>query len=1186
MKRLVLTMIILFNFFSLIASKGYEVSFSQPESDTYVLNFSLKDYQIYEITIDGITYSKLQFSSVFTKRKGFAELPFIHAAVQIPAKKNVDLLVTGLDYEEYTLKYPMLPSRGAIYRDQDPSTIPYIIDPVSITDNWYPENLAENTYPYIIKDIRGTNVYVYPFQYNSKQNILRIYKNVKVELIENNTTPVNPLNTDTKKILREMDAIYKSVFINYDISRDDLTIGEYGDILLVCTDRDEAAIEPYIQWKKEKGYNVFKEVVATGTNVKTLIQEQYNQNNDILYVQLVGDWADIKSDTLTSGAPTDPQLGCVVGTDEQPDICIGRLSTNTTGDVTIQVNKIINYEKNPEMGAEWYKTATGIADYNGPDDDNELDNEHNDTIWVNKLNPFTFNSYNAIYGFTAMAFDVTNSVETGTSIINYTGHGSSTSWGTTGFSSSSVANLTNGNKLPWIVSVACYNGEFNTGTCFAEAWLRKEGGGAVMMLAGTTYQEWDPPLRGQDYFMDILIGGYDYDAHPTQNGISTNEQRTTLGTIVFNGLVLMTTESSTPFDWGTAKTWTTFGDPSLQVRTDTPSDLLLSNEIIMAEVPFITTITTALGPVEGAMVTLSQGNEFFTGITDATGYITIMHTLTLGDALMVVTAFNTETIYRNTTVVPSSNPLVIYAKHNINDLQGNNDGLVDYGEFIYLTVELTNVGTENANNVDVILSTEDEFITITDSTENFGNILIGDSVAVTDAFAFETHNDIPDNHLLIFTINETWTSNFLIIAHATVLEFEGFTISDPTGNNNGKLDPGETADLIISINNIGSADAYEVYGELFSDNQFITVNEPSPIYFGDIQKGEAIEKEFSITADENTHPGHVANFEIDLTANLGITESMAFTLVVGITPVLIVDLDPLNHSGPAFRSIIDDLAINYEYTNTFPENPFNYKSLFISLGVYFANYELSSAQGQKLAEYLENGGMIYMEGRETWLDDPQTLIHPMFNINVVEDNWFVLDSIYGIAETFTDGMKFEYYTDNVFLDYVFESDSSAYVIFQSQPVSYGCQVANDAGSYKTIGSSIEFGALLDNDDPSTKKILFKKYLDFFGIEENTSDINENINIYDITASINYPNPFKTQTTIEFFLNSNSKVKLSIYNINGQIITTLINKYLAKGIHKIIWDGNDNSGKNVSEGIYFYKLQSQNFIEANKMILIK
>ncbi|MCK4360648.1 MAG: hypothetical protein KAV70_02805, partial [Bacteroidales bacterium] len=119
MKKLALTYVFLFSFLSLFASKGYEVNFSQSKSDTYVLNFNLENYQITEITFDGVTYSKLQFgSSVFTKRKGFAELPFIHAAVQLPAKKNVDIIITGLDYEEYSLEHPMLPSRGVIYRDQ------------------------------------------------------------------------------------------------------------------------------------------------------------------------------------------------------------------------------------------------------------------------------------------------------------------------------------------------------------------------------------------------------------------------------------------------------------------------------------------------------------------------------------------------------------------------------------------------------------------------------------------------------------------------------------------------------------------------------------------------------------------------------------------------------------------------------------------------------------------------------------------------------------------------------------------------------------------------------------------------------------------------------------------------------------------------------------------------------------
>ena len=80
-----------------------------------------------------------------------------------------------------------------------------------------------------------------------------------------------------------------------------------------------------------------------------------------------------------------------------------------------------------------------------------------------------------------------------------------------------------------------------------------------MFLGASISQPWEPPMRGEDYFNDLISGGYDYAAHAGQNGITTTEGRTTLGAIVFNGLVLMITESSSSSDWETAKTWNMFG---------------------------------------------------------------------------------------------------------------------------------------------------------------------------------------------------------------------------------------------------------------------------------------------------------------------------------------------------------------------------------------------------------------------------------------------------------------------------------------------------------------------------------------------------------------------------------------------------------------------------------------------------
>jgi hypothetical protein len=694
------------------------------------------------------------------------------------------------------------------------------------------------------------------------------------------------------------------LFINYEQSKDDLTIGEYGDILVICTDRDETAIQPYIDWKMEKGYNVTLEVVATNTNVKTNVQDAYNANNNLLYVQLVGDWADIKCDLLNGNYPMDPQLGCVVGNDDFPDITIGRFSANSASDVTVQVDKIINYEKNPEMGGAWYNVATGIASSQGPGDDGEKDFIHLDVIWNDKLDPFTYDSYNPIYDPSANITMVNNAVNGGTSIINYCGHGSPTSWGTTGFSNSNVAALTNGDMLPWIVSVACNNGDFHTGTCFAEAWARKNDGGAIMFLGATISQPWDPPMRGQDYFMDVFIGGYDYSAHPGQNGISTTEQRTTLGAIVFNGLVLMTTESGSPDDWKTAKTWTMFGDPSTQPRSDVPGTISLSNETVMAGIPFTTIVSGPDGPFEGAMVCLSMNDEYFSGVTDATGSVTIDHTLTPGTAKMVVTGFNLETIYQDVTVASSNQAWIVVENYEIDDSNGNNNGQADYGESVLLNISAENVGSLPAVGVDATLSTTDQYIIITDNSYTYGDIGAGQIVNGDGAFAIDIAQDAPDDHNAIFEIEfsddskTTWTSSMSIVLHAPVIVLGEYTIADPTGNNNGKIDPGETVEIAIEVMNEGSSAAYNLEAELTCTDPYVSIVIGNQSY-GEIGAAGSGEEVFTISADINTPAGHPVTFDLSLNGDLNITAEMSFEEIIGQIPVLIIDLDENQNSAQA-----------------------------------------------------------------------------------------------------------------------------------------------------------------------------------------------------------------------------------------------------------------------------------------------
>ena len=86
---------------------------------------------------------------------------------------------------------------------------------------------------------------------------------------------------------------------------------------------------------------------------------------------------------------------------------------------------------------------------------------------------------------------------------------------------------------------------------------------------------------------------------------------------------------------------------------------------------------------------------------------------------------------------------------------------------------------------------------------------------------------------------------------------------------------------------------------------------------------------------------------------------------------------------------------------------------------------------------------------------------------------------------------------------------------------------------------------------------------------------------------NYPNPFNPSTTIEFTIQNNSEIELSIYNIKGQKIKTLTQNEYAKGSHSIIWSGDEESGNPVNSGIYYYKLKVNGKTEAvNKCLMLK
>ncbi len=89
-----------------------------------------------------------------------------------------------------------------------------------------------------------------------------------------------------------------------------------------------------------------------------------------------------------------------------------------------------------------------------------------------------------------------------------------------------------------------------------------------------------------------------------------------------------------------------------------------------------------------------------------------------------------------------------------------------------------------------------------------------------------------------------------------------------------------------------------------------------------------------------------------------------------------------------------------------------------------------------------------------------------------------------------------------------------------------------------------------------------------------------------SLSQNYPNPFNPETTVRYLLPHECNIEVKIYNICGQLVRTLVNKPQKPGYHKVIWDGKDESSKNVSSGIYFYKMQAEGYSAIRRAVLLR
>ncbi|MEW5923562.1 MAG: C25 family cysteine peptidase, partial [Candidatus Zixiibacteriota bacterium] len=670
-----------------LGAKGEDVSVIVEQSDDYktVLRFEVGAFYRDVIDLNGEKFYSLSCGDEpVLLIEGEPALPHICRSIIIPDDAKMEVRVISEEFVDIP-DMPVIPSKGNLKRTVNPDDIAYTFGDVYSKHEWYPEASAVLREPFIFRDFRGTVVEINPFRYNPAEKTLRVYTSITVEVVNVGPGEINVLyrKSDIKNRIPEFEQMYQRRFLNYYEKTEKYpAVGEIGDMLIITYDSFHDAMLPLVEWKLQKGIKTtIANISAIGnnsTNIKNFINSVYNIDSALAWVLLVGDAAQIAPGNAT-GDYSDTYYSKIIGTDDWPEVIVGRFSAENVSQVETQVIRSINYEKTP-YGSDWFHKATGIGSAEGPGGHyGEYDCVHEGNI-RNDLLAYNYTLVDQICDPGATASQVSTALNNGRSFVNYTGHGSTTAWSTTGFSNTNVNALTNDNMLPLIFSVACYNGSFVGSTCFGEAWQRATNGsnptGAIASYMSVISQSWAPPMYAQDEATDLLVA----------------ESKLTIGGLCYNGsLGMIEAVGATGIEEFNA--WTIFGDPSVMLRTDDPVTLTVNHP--GAHIFTQPDLQVEVVGVEGALCALyNNGILYGSGYTGSDGIapIEFFQELPVGEVLtLTVTSYNTMPYFGTITIIAPEGPFVIYDEHAVNDALGNNDGFVDCGESITLDMQLQNV---------------------------------------------------------------------------------------------------------------------------------------------------------------------------------------------------------------------------------------------------------------------------------------------------------------------------------------------------------------------------------------------------------------------------------------------------------------------------------------------------------------
>ncbi|RLF57332.1 MAG: hypothetical protein DRN27_08000, partial [Thermoplasmata archaeon] len=675
----------------------------------------------------------------------------------------------------------------------------------------------------------------------------------------------------------------------------------------------ETNLQNLISWKRQKGFQVVAVSTATtGTNlnsIKDYIQTAYDTwENPPEFICLVGDAGgsfSIPTGHL-DGGEGDHYYVLLEGDDNLADAFIGRLSFNTILELQTIIYKILKYEKEPYLDdINWYNNALLVGDPT-----NSGQSCVDTKLFVKNI----MNQYSTDFSFTEVYYapwvsQMSNSFNAGVSYFNYRGF-----YGMSGWENTDINTLSNGFMMPVAVLLTCSVGDFE-GTIdsrterFLKVGTPGNPKGAIAAIGTATSDT-------NTCFNNCVDAGIYY-------GIFVAEIFHLGGALNRGKLNLHTSYPSNPYNAiNKFSYWNNLmGDPGMEIWTGVPKQMLVSfeDQLPIGSNFFDVCVTDEAGlPIPNAWVTIYREEEIFsTGYTENDGIIFLpIESSIAGEVNLTITKHNYIPVLETFSITPGDVFVNVFEIEIDDDdngsSNGNGDEVINPGEQIELKISLNNFGTVTANSITATISCGSDFITILDDTESYGNIPAGTSIFSSDDFDFSIDSNVlggTEFRLDVYiedSANNIWNDKLYLEIEGANIQPLGYEVVD---GNNGILDPGETADVVFTIENIGTVNANDVSGYLtYSDDQ-ITISDPNG-NFGDIPSGNQASNysnRFVVSADEQIIPGSIFFLSLQLSNATGYDNIVYPQIIVGDVTLT----DPLGPDSYGYYCY-DDGDIEYE----------------------------------------------------------------------------------------------------------------------------------------------------------------------------------------------------------------------------------------------------------------------------------